>query len=44
MLHIHVVVNIDGCQNRVFADQCHMTILCAQVSIHQGYVFFEAIH
>ena len=31
---------IDGCQNRVFVDQYHMTILCAQVSIHQGYMFF----
>ena len=26
ILHIHVVVNIDSCQNRVSADQYHTTV------------------
>ena len=32
--------SIDSCQNRVSADQYHLTVLRAQVSTHQGRVFF----
>ena len=37
--------SIDSCQNshRVSADQYHLTVLRAQVSIHRGGVFFEVI-
>ena len=39
ILHAHVV-NIDNCQNRVSADQYHMTVSRAQVSTHRDDVFF----
>ena len=44
ILHILVVVNniIDSCQNRVSADQYHITILQTQVSSRRG-CFFEVI-
>ena len=32
--------SIDSCQNRVSADQYHLTVSRAQVSTHRGYVFF----
>ena len=32
--------SIDSCQNRISTDQYHLTILQAQVSTHQGRVFF----
>ena len=32
--------SIDSCQNRVSADQYHLTVSRAQVSTHQGGVFF----
>ena len=32
--------SIDSCQNRVSADQYHLTVSRAQVSTHQGRVFF----
>ena len=32
--------SIDSCQNRVSADQYHLTVLRAQVSTDQGRVFF----
>ena len=35
--------SIDSCQNRVPADQCHLTVSRAQVSTHRVQVFFEAI-
>ena len=35
--------SIDSCQNRVSADQCHLTLSRAQVSAHRGRVFFEVI-
>ena len=35
--------SIDSCQNRVSADQYHLTVSLAQVSIHRGQVFFELI-
>ena len=35
--------SIDSCQNRVSADQYHMTVPRAQVSTHRGRVFFEVI-
>ena len=35
--------SIDSCQNRVSADQYHLTVSWAQVSTHQGRVFFEVI-
>ena len=35
--------SIDSCQNRVFADQYHLTVSRAQVSTHRGRVFFEVI-
>ena len=35
--------SIDSCQNRVSADQYHLTVLRAQVSTHRGGVFFEVI-
>ena len=35
--------SIDSCQNRVSADQYHLTVSRAQVSTHQGQVFFEVI-
>ena len=34
---------IDSCQNRVSADQYHLTVSRAQVSTHPGRVFFEVI-
>ena len=33
----------DSCQNRVSADQYHLTVFRAQVSTHLGQVFFEVI-
>ena len=39
ILHVHVV-NIDNCQNRVSADQYHMTVSRAQMSTHRDDVFF----
>ena len=36
--------SIDSCQNRVSADQYHLTVSRAQVSTHQVPVFFEVIH
>ena len=33
--------SIESCQNRVLADQYHLTVLRAQVSTHRGRVFFE---
>ena len=35
--------SIDSGQNRVFADQYHLTVPRAQVSTHRGRVFFEVI-
>ena len=35
--------SIDSCQNRVSADQYHLTLSRAQVSNHRGRVFFEVI-
>ena len=35
--------SIDSCQNRVSADQHHMTVLRPQVSTHRGRVVFEVI-
>ena len=35
--------SIDSCQNRVSADQYHLTVARAQVSTHRGRVFFEVI-
>ena len=35
--------SIDSCQNRVSADQYHLTVSWAQVSTHRGQVFFEVI-
>ena len=35
--------SIESCQNRVTADQYHLTVLRAQVSTHRGRVFFEVI-
>ena len=35
--------SIDSCQNRVYADQYHLTVSRAQVSTHRGRVFFDAI-
>ena len=35
--------SIDSCQNRVSADQYHLTVPRAQVSTHRGRVFFEVI-
>ena len=35
--------SIDSCQNRVSADQYHLTVTRAQMSTHQGRVFFEVI-
>ena len=32
--------SIDSCQNRVSADQYHLTVSRAQVSTHRGQVFF----
>ena len=34
-----ILSSIDGCQNRVSADQYHLTVSRAQVSTHQGRVF-----
>ena len=34
---------IDSCQNKVSADQYHLTVLWALVSTHPGRVFFEVI-
>ena len=42
ILHVHVV-NIDNCQNRVSADQYHMTLSRAQVSTHRDDVFFLSL-
>ena len=41
-LHINVW-SIDSCQNKVSADQYHVTVLRAQASTHQGWVLFEII-
>ena len=35
--------SIDSCQNRVSADQYHITVPRAQVSTHRGRVIFEVI-
>ena len=35
--------SIDSCQNRVPADQCHLTVSRAQVSTHRDQVFFEVM-
>ena len=35
--------SIDICQNRVPADQYHLTVSRAQVSTHRGQLFFEVI-
>ena len=35
--------SIDSCQNRVSANQYHLTVPRAQVSTHRGQVFFEVI-
>ena len=32
--------SIDSCQNRVSADQYHLTVPRAQVSTHRGRIFF----
>ena len=32
--------SIDSCQNRISADQCHLTVPRAQVSTHRGRVLF----
>ena len=34
---------MDSCQNKVSADQYHLTVSRAQVSTHRGQVFFEVI-
>ena len=34
--------SVDSCQNRVSADQYHLTIPWAQVSTHRGRVFFRS--
>ena len=33
--------SIDSCQNRISADQYHLTVPRSQVSTHRGRVFFE---
>ena len=33
--------SIDSCQNRVAADQYHLTLSRAQVSTHRGQVFLK---
>ena len=33
--------SVDSCQNRVSADQYHLTLSRAQVSTHRGRVFLE---
>ena len=38
-----MLLSIDSCQNKVSADQYHLTVSRAQVSTHQGRVFFEVI-
>ena len=38
-----MLLSIDSCQNRVSADQYHLTLSRAQVWTHQGPVFFEVI-
>ena len=42
ILHIHVLWSIDSCQNRVSADQYHMTIFLGlwRLRCHWGYIFF----
>ena len=35
--------SIDRCQNKVSADQYHLSVSRAQVSTHRGQVFFEVI-
>ena len=35
--------SIDSCQNKVSADQYHLTVLRGQVSTHPGRVFFDVI-
>ena len=35
--------SIDSCQNRIPADQDHLTVLGAHVSTHRGQVFIEVI-
>ena len=37
---ISMLWSTDSCQNRVVADQYHMTVLRVQFSTHQGYVCF----
>ena len=37
---ISMLWSTDSCQNKVFADQYHMTVLQVQFSTHQVYVFF----
>ena len=34
------LLSIDSCQNRISADQYHLTVSRAQVSTHRGRVFF----
>ena len=43
ILDINVLIN-GNCQNRAPADQYYLTVSRAQVSTHQGQVFFEVIH
>ena len=38
-----MLLSIDSCQNKVSADQFHLTLSRAQVSTHPGRVFFEGI-
>ena len=35
--------SIDSCENRVSADQYHLTVSGVQVLTHRGEVFFEII-
>ena len=35
--------SVDSFQNRVLADQYHMSISRAQVSTHRGYFFYKVI-
>ena len=38
-----MLCSLDSCQNRVSADQYHLTLPRAQVSTHRGRVIFEVI-
>ena len=38
-----MLCSIDSCQDRVAADQYHLTVTRAQLSTHQGRVFFDVI-